>query len=109
MGTSWSSDALYVGLIDTYTIQLTFIGTPVGTLILECSIDKGHPERGSIPAAAEGVDTWVPITKSDQDITEAGTHTWSATNTGYRWVRARWTPSSGDGEIVEAQISGRNF
>jgi len=107
MSTLWNSPTYFVGLTDTYTIQLTFIGIPEGTLSLECSIDKGRSEAGSTDSFGL-VDTFVPINNSEQLITEAGTHTWSCTNTGYRWVRVRWVPSAGDGEIVEAQISGRN-
>jgi len=107
MATRWTSDAIFVGLTDTYTIQLTFIGIPEGKLALEYSIDKGNAEKGGILASAN-VDTYILLRGSEQLINEAGTHTWSCTNTGYRWVRAVWEPSVGEGSIVEAQIAGRS-
>lgn len=107
MDFSWKSDTVFVGLTDTYTVQLSFIGVPVGTLKLEYSIDKGNSEKGG-PEGAVGVDTYVVLRGSEQSIEEAGTHTWSCTNTGYRWVRIIWEPSYGTGQIVEAQIAGRS-
>lgn len=107
MDNIWASEGIFVGSTDAYTIQVTFIGLPTGKFYLEYSIDKGNPERGG-PSASFNVDSYIPLRNSEQLIEEAGTHTWSCTNTGYRWVRVVWLPDVGTGQIVEAQVSGRS-
>jgi hypothetical protein len=106
MGSNWTSEAVFVGNMESYSIQLEFIGTPEGSFWLEASNDKGHPERS---AAGEGVDlnTFSIIKGSEQVISEAGIHMWAVSPSSYRWVRVKWNMSAGDGEIVESQIIGK--
>lgn len=62
----------------------------VGTLTLECSND---PTGGSIPAPAD----FITITGSSQAIAASASHMWNVSNAGYKFVRPKWTYTSGTG------------
>jgi hypothetical protein len=99
MSISLSGEAIWLGHISDFSIQLVFTGSPAGSFKLQCSNDKGgSPERPEIT-------NWTDIAGSTQLISGAGDHVWNYENCGFRWVRFVWIPTSGSGLINVASMN----
>lgn len=99
---SWTSDPIWLGHVADYSIQLIFTGTPQGVFRLQCSNDK----ETNVETAA-GVANWTHVAGSTQSIDEAGDHTWSVSDAGYRWVRVQWIPMTGTGTLTAARFNSK--
>lgn len=103
MSNSWTSEPIWLGHLPGYSIQLFFSGTPGGIFRLQCSNDKEQNVE-----TAQGVQNWVIIAGSSQLLSEAGDHTWSVADAGYRWVRVQWIPALGSGgQLNIARFNGK--
>ncbi len=99
-------DPIYLGNIYSYSIQLTFGGTPDGTFSLQCSNDAGKPMLASRIAQTDDVVNWTTITGSQQSVTQSGNHTWNVEAVGYLWARVLWTENPGSvGTLASARIT----
>lgn len=96
-----------------FTLQIVIAGatSPVGTLVLEASNDSlADPNANAMRATGvEGVPlasamTWTPIAASSVAVAGNGNWTFRDADTGYEWVRAKWTYTSGTGGTVTARI-----
>lgn len=77
-----------LGDLDVYACQVIFSGggaNLAGTLTLEASADES-------PAT-----NFVTVTGSSQSVTSSTNHTWNVQGAGYRYVRVRWSYTSGTG------------
>lgn len=106
LGQSWTSPAINLSHIINYSIQLSWTGSPVGVLKLQCSNDK-PAGLDTVTSGAVNVSTWTDIADSDQIVNAAGNHTWQAPSVGYMWVRVVWTPTSGTGTLVTARFTAK--
>lgn len=82
-----ASSAFDLGDLTCYSIEVVFSGGAtdlVGTLTLEASNDNT---------------TFTTVTGSSQAITASAAHMWNVVGAGYRWVRVRWTFTSGTGNM----------
>lgn len=102
---SWASNAIYLGHISNYSIQLFWTGAPEGSLKLQASDDAGQPNAQTTAQQAVGVTHWTDVTGSTQLVDEAGNHTWQVENAGYSFVRVYWAPTSGTGSITSARFN----
>lgn len=103
MGSNINSVPIPISSIVNYSIQLSFSGTPNGSLKLQVSDDLGQISQ-SAPVDSEKVTNWTDYDGSEQAITEAGNHSWQVQNDGFRWVRFVWTDSDGDGTLETARF-----
>lgn len=78
-------------------IQAVWTGAPVGTLILQISCDEVAASITSDPAA--NVVNWTTYTGSSTAVNGAGDFTWNLLDIGYRWLRMKYTKTSGTGSI----------
>lgn len=81
----------------SYAIGAVFSGTMAGSFILQVSSDLVLMAPGSDPAA--NVVNWYDYTSSSQTISAGGNFLWNVTPAGYRWVRLKYTRSSGSGSL----------
>jgi hypothetical protein len=109
MTVPWTSEALWIAHVQQFSISLLFSGTPEGTLKLQCSNDEGNESAASDANRSVDVDNWSNVADSSQLIDEAGDHTWSVMQPGYRWIRVVWTPSASTGSLTSARISTKGF
>lgn len=100
-----TSEAIYLGHICNYAIQLVFTGAPEGSFKLQASNDQGHPAAVSQEEREEGVVNWTDIEDSDQAILAAGNHMYQVENAGYLWVRVVWTFDAGTGALTDARFN----
>jgi hypothetical protein len=105
MSVAWTSDAIWLGHLRDFSIQLIFTGTPLGIFRLQCSND-----RETNVETASGVTNWSIMSGSTQSISEAGDHTYAIADAGYRWLRIQWIPGLGSsGSINVARINGKGW
>lgn len=90
------------------SIQAVFTGSPVGTLTLEVSNDIVYQIPGGGANLAAGVTTWTTYTGSSQAISAAGDFTYILADSNFRFLRLKYTKSSGTGSIT-ATFSGKGF
>jgi hypothetical protein len=102
MSANITSNAIWLGHIANFAIQLTFTGSPTGTFKLQASNDEG---ANDLKLADASITNWTDVDGSDQAITEAGNHMWNVQNCGYRWVRVVYTFTSGTGSITVARMN----
>ena len=81
-----------------YSVQAIFTGTPVGSIRLQGSSDPAPDANFS--AANYPVVNWTDIANSTQVVSGAGTVAYDVVKTGYNWVRAIYTASSGTGTVT---------
>lgn len=81
----------------SYAIGAVFSGTMAGTFVLQVSSDIVLMAPGSDPAA--NVINWYDYTDSAVSISEGGNYLWNVNPAGYRWVRLKYTKSSGTGSL----------
>ncbi len=105
LAANWTSEAVYLGHIYSFSIQLVFSGTPTGTFKLQGSNDAGQPDNVSPALRQTGVTNWTDIIGSAQAVTANGDHTWNASNIGFAWVRVVWTSGAAQGSLTSARIN----
>jgi len=93
-------EALYLGHIVNFSIQLVFNGNPNGTFKIQASNDDEEAQHG------DKVSTWTDIVGSSQLINEAGNHMWTVENSGFAWVRVVWLD---DSSAASASITKASF
>jgi hypothetical protein len=104
---------IYLGHVANYSIQIVFTwnlvgGPPTGTFKLQNSSDMGNPNSQGDSAKYVKVQNWTDVSNSTFTVTEAGDVMWEVENSGAEWVRAVWTPTSGNGNvtIARAKVKG---
>lgn len=107
MGSSFESNAVWLGHVANYNIQLVFTGTPEGVFELQGSNDKGNEDRVLGGWDDAGVFNWTDIQDSDQAISGAGTHVWDVMQCGYRWVRVIYSRSTSTGTLISATFNAK--
>lgn len=103
------SEAYWLGHVANYSISLLFTGAPVGEFKLQCSNDLGSSASNKEALRSAEVVNWSDVKDSTQAIAEAGDHTWTVRDAGYRWVRVVWTPTSGTGTLTVARINTKGI
>lgn len=91
LAASKNLQAMWLGHISQFAIQLVFTGTPAGNFKLQASNDVGHPQAASEAEREVQVVNWTDITDSAVTISAAGNVMWNVENVGYNWVRVAWT------------------
>lgn len=84
------SDAVWLGHIAFYAVQVVFTGTPNGEFKLQASLDESDPNNPTSTA----VTNWTDITGSEESVTASGDLIWNVENSGYTFVRLVWTDTS---------------
>lgn len=107
MSASFVSDGFWLGHIVNYSISAVFTGSPVGSLQLEVSNDKGLEDKRLGGWDSTGVVHWTVDTQSPFAISAAGDVTWNVQNAGYRWVRVRWNRTSGTGSVTSLRANAK--
>lgn len=111
LSSGFNSDAIWLGHIAQYSIQIAYTGndsTPLsGTFKLQGSNDFG---RESVNRAdSELLTNWTDIDNSSVSVSSLSdsptTELWNEGNVGYRWVRLVWVASSGDGSLTSARAN----
>lgn len=81
-----TSVELGLGDLDKFSIHANFTGvTLAGTLSLECSNDNTD---------------WVMVENSDQVVASAASHMWNVSGASYQYVRVKWVPTGGTGNLT---------
>ena len=84
MAASFTSDAIPLIVKDGYSVHAVYVGSPVGNLILQASIN--------------GQD-WNDIEASSSNISTAGDILFNVTEANYIYARLKYTFSSGTGTL----------
>lgn len=82
------------------SVQAVWSGgsSPVGDLTLEVSNDIVQVSLGTNPAA--NVSNWITYTGSTQSVSgNTGSAMYNITDMGYRWLRLKYTRTSGSGTL----------
>lgn len=99
MSNDITSDAIWLGHIANFAIQVKFSGAVVtGSFKLQGSVDE--PDKSN--PAGTTVSVWTDIVNSSQTITEAGDHMWSGENIGYTFIRLVWDNSNGTTGTIDS-------
>lgn len=98
-----TSDGLDLQQVPLASIHAVFTGSPVGTLTLEVSNDKVAAVNGSNQAT--NVTTWTTYTGSSQSISASGDFLYNLLSTGYRWIRLKYTRTSGTGSLTVTSVT----
>lgn len=108
MGSSFTTDPIYLGHIVNFSIQVIFTGTPTGNFVLQYSNDEGYSDKVLNKFSSEGVVNWTTDSDSAATVTAAGDVLWDVQNVGARWVRVQWTQTAGTGSVMVArcQVKG---
>jgi hypothetical protein len=102
------STPVWLGHIPYFSIQLVFTGPIVGEFKLQASNDTGPNERANI-SDTDTLINWTDVQDSTQAISAAGSHLWSVSDAGYKWVRVVWTATSGTGVLTSARFNGKGI
>lgn len=99
MGATVNSSGIQVAGVDLGSIQLVWSGggSPVGTFTIEVSNDMVNLASGADQAA--NVVNWSTYTGSAAAITTDGDLIYNIANLGYRWLRVKYTRTSGTGTL----------
>ena len=88
-----ASVPLQIDDLKEYSVQVTFSGSNVvGTLVLQAS---NVPSPDNSFASTD----WIDIDGSQQGVLASTNHMWNVDGAAYRWTRAKWTYTSGTGNI----------
>ena len=90
------------------SVQAVFTGSPVGTFTIEISNDVQVVPAGGGANLASGVTTWTTYTGSSQAISAAGDYCWILADSNYRFLRLKYTKTSGTGSVT-ATFSGKGI
>jgi hypothetical protein len=98
------SDPIDVKNIIVGSIQLTFTGSPVGSMKLQCSNDVYDylKQPGIQPAAVN----WTDIDTTTLSVTASGSIVYNLTSIGYDQLRVVYTRTSGTG-VLNARMVGK--
>ncbi len=106
MSVSQTSIGLDLNQIHLASIQAVWSGTLAsGSLSLEVSNDVVLPSQSGNPAA--NVVNWTTYTGSATTVSGSGDFLYNLLDSGYRWIRLKYTSLSGTGTI-NASYSGKN-
>lgn len=81
-------------------IQAEFAGSPVGSVELQGSCDRGTYLMPGQPPSEAGVVNWTTIKDSPQAVTGAGPVVWNYNGVFYKWIRLHYTATSGTGTVT---------
>ena len=100
-----SSTGVDMNQIVLASIQAVMTGSPVGVLTLEVSNDivKINP---AVANQGANVVTWTTYTGSAVSVSASGDFLWNLSEIGYRWLRLKYTKTSGTGSLT-AVMSGK--
>jgi hypothetical protein len=101
---NYTSEGYYIGHIVNYAAQITFTGTPTGSLKLQVSCDIGNP-NAPFPHSDDSVINWVDLAGTTVAISAAGSVLLNIVDAGYSWVRVVYTHTSGASQITVAQLN----
>ena len=87
-----------INQLQSYAIQASFSGSPVGTLKLQISTDQVQVGTGTNDPAVNVVN-WSDYTGSSYSLSASGNYMWNVFPAGYRWVRMVYTKTSGTGSL----------
>jgi hypothetical protein len=93
-----STTSVYYDLVDItkFSIQVFFTGTNLeGVLVLQAS---NEPANG-----------FVDVDGSSKNVTYSENHMWDVTEIGFRYVRVKWTYSTGSGNIYSSLFTKKDF
>lgn len=107
LSTSLDSQAIYLGHIVDYAIQIVFTGSPQGNFKLQVSNDFGSIDSATKQIQSTGVVNWTDVADSAFTVSAAGNVFWDVQNAGHRWVRVVWTQTGGSGTITSAKVNGK--
>lgn len=115
LGSDYTSDALWLGHVANYSIQIAYTGDDAsnlnGTFKLQGSNDFGRSEVSR--ADSESLDNWTDIDNSSVSVSSLAynptTELWNESNAGYRWVRLVFTNTSGTGSLTSATINTKGI
>src|SRR5271165_5923172 len=100
MTTILHSSPLELAYAFGYSIQGTYSGSPVGTLILEGSNDVPTPQDANFNLASFVPTNWTTIASSTIAISGPDAILYNFSGAFYRYVRATYTPISGSGALT---------
>jgi hypothetical protein len=100
MTTTLHSAPLELAYSFGYAIQVTYTGSPVGTLILECSNDTPLPADANFAFSSFVPTNWTTVANSTIAISGPDAIMYNFQGAYYRYVRATYTPSSGSGALT---------
>jgi len=109
MGATITSDPFPVRNMDlgVFYITVSASTSPVGTFTLEGCVDQGE-DPGTGNADITGLNTWVAMTGYSQAITNDGTTAFRVVDVAERWLRVKYTRTSGSGTVaVRVNAKGR--
>lgn len=92
------SNGIDMNQIALASIQAVYTGAPVGTLTLEISNDIVAIDP-TVANQGAAVTNWSTYTGSSLAISAAGNFTYNLSDIGYRWIRVKYTKTSGTGTI----------
>lgn len=107
LSSAQTSQAIYLGHIVDYAIQIFFTGTPGGNFKLQVSNDEGEIDSQTRLVQSRNVVNWTDVADSAFTVAAAGNVFWDVQNAGHRWVRVVWTATSGSGTITSARVNGK--
>lgn len=109
LGTDFSSNAIFLGHVDRYAIQLIFTGSPNGSFKLQASNDIGEAQKNTEAGRGSTIVNWTDISGSTQNVNSAGDHMWSAEIAPYRWVRVVWERTAGTGSLESIRLNTKGY
>ncbi len=80
-----------------YSIQISYTGSPVGTLILEGSDDASFPQDANFQFAAFTPTNWTTLAGSTVNVFGPDAILYNFSDAYYKYVRVTYTPTSGSG------------
>lgn len=101
LSANWISSPIWAGHAVHFSIYLSFTGVPEGVFSLEYSNDANDSTNTSLPV------NFARVEGSQQAVTTAGTHGWSVQNAGYRWLRVKFTYTTGTGSLTVANYNSK--
>jgi hypothetical protein len=103
MASTFTLQPIWLGHIVNASIQMVFTGSPVGTFTVEASNDLGQPQSSGDAQKVVGLSNWTTIAASANGISAAGDMLYTLANTGFNWVRVKYTATSGTGTLTSAR------
>lgn len=91
LGSSANFKPVWIENSMSYSIQLTFTGTPAGNFKLQGSNDVGQPQAAAESQRSSGVVNWTDVPSTQTTVSAAGSLLYNVEIAGYSWVRVVWT------------------
>lgn len=92
--TNQTSVPFFLADLSIYTLQVSFTGTPNGSVVVQASNDNVN---------------WGDVPNTSQTVTAGSPNIIYTTNAaGYPWVRGKWTNTSGTGTITMYIVAKEN-